>query len=114
MILEYVKGPLVVPFFILQFGIGSVLPLLLITFTLWRGISGNRLVMIVTGCAVLVLLAVLMMRSRHSRPGGTIGGSDGAHNPDDFAGHCGSRASAVARGGASSQSFGIRLIARLI
>jgi Ni/Fe-hydrogenase subunit HybB-like protein len=61
-ILDYVKGPLVVPFFILQFGVGSVLPLLLITFTLWRGISGNRLVMIVTGCAVLVLLAVLMMR----------------------------------------------------
>jgi len=61
-ILEYVKGPLVVPFFILQFGIGSVLPLLLITFMIWRGISGKALVAVVTGSAVLVLLAVLMMR----------------------------------------------------
>ena len=62
MILEYVNGPLVVPFFILQFGIGSVLPLLLITFTIWRGISGNALIATVTGSALLVLLAVLMMR----------------------------------------------------
>ncbi len=61
-ILEYVKGPLIVPFFILQFGVGSVLPLLLITFTIWRGISGNALIAAVTGSAVLVLLAVLMMR----------------------------------------------------
>jgi Ni/Fe-hydrogenase subunit HybB-like protein len=61
-ILDYVKGPLIVPFFILQFGVGSVLPLLLITFMIWRGISGKALVTVVTGCAVLVLLAVLMMR----------------------------------------------------
>jgi predicted membrane protein len=61
-ILDYVKGPLIVPFFILQFGVGSVLPLLLITFMIWRGIGGKALVTVVTGCAVLVLLAVLMMR----------------------------------------------------
>src|SRR5450756_1218750 len=31
-IMEFVKGPLVVPFFILQFGVGSVFPLAVLTF----------------------------------------------------------------------------------
>jgi len=61
-ILEFVKGPLIVPFFILQFGVGSVLPLLAITFMIWRGTTGNALVAGVTACAFLVLLSVLMMR----------------------------------------------------
>jgi Ni/Fe-hydrogenase subunit HybB-like protein len=61
-ILEFVKGPLIIPFFVLQFGVGSVLPLILITFMLWRGITGNALIWGVAGCAVLVLLSVLMMR----------------------------------------------------
>jgi len=61
-ILEFVKGPLIVPFFILQFGVGSVLPLAVITFIIWRGMSGRALVVGITASAVLVLLAVLMMR----------------------------------------------------
>ena len=61
-ILEFVKGPLIIPFFVLQFGVGSVLPLVLITFMLWRGVTGNALIWGVAGCAVLVLLSVLMMR----------------------------------------------------
>jgi Ni/Fe-hydrogenase subunit HybB-like protein len=61
-IMEFVKGPLIVPFFILQFGVGSVLPLLVITFMIWRGTAGNALVAGVTACAILVLLSVLMMR----------------------------------------------------
>ena len=61
-IMEFVKGPLVVPFFILQFGVGSVLPLALITFMIWRGTTGRALVAGILGSAVLVLLAVLMMR----------------------------------------------------
>ena len=61
-IMEFVKGPLVVPFFILQFGIGSLLPLAVITFLIWRGTSGTALIVGITGCAILVLLAVLMMR----------------------------------------------------
>ena len=61
-ILEFVKGPLVVPFFILQFGVGSVLPLAVITFLIWSGTSGKALVVGITGSAILVLLAVLMMR----------------------------------------------------
>ncbi len=61
-ILQFVTGPLIVPFFILQFGIGSVLPLLVITFLIWRGITGKALIVGITSSAVLVLLAVLMMR----------------------------------------------------
>jgi Ni/Fe-hydrogenase subunit HybB-like protein len=61
-IMEFVEGPLVVPFFILQFGVGSLLPLALITFLIFRGSSGTALVVGITASAVLVLLAVLMMR----------------------------------------------------
>jgi len=61
-ILEFVTGPLIIPFFILQFGIGSVLPLIVITFMIWRGTSGTALIVGITGSAILVLLAVLMMR----------------------------------------------------
>jgi len=61
-IMEFVKGPLIVPFFILQFGVGSVLPLAVITFMIWRGTSGTALVVGITSSAILVLLAVLMMR----------------------------------------------------
>ena len=61
-ILEFVTGPLIIPFFILQFGVGSVLPLIVITFLIWSGTSGKALVVGITGSAILVLLAVLMMR----------------------------------------------------
>ena len=62
MILEFVKGPLIVPFVILQFGIGSALPLVLLTLMIWRGIAGKTLIAGVFISACLVLLAVLMMR----------------------------------------------------
>jgi Ni/Fe-hydrogenase subunit HybB-like protein len=61
-ILEFVTGPLIIPFFILQFGVGSVLPLIVITFLIWSGTSGKALIVGITGSAILVLLAVLMMR----------------------------------------------------
>ena len=61
-IMEFVKGPLVVPFFILQIGVGAVLPLLVLTFMIWRGTAGRALVAGIAGCAFLVLLSVLMMR----------------------------------------------------
>lgn len=61
-ILEYVTGPLIVTFFILQFGIGSVIPLVLLTFMIQQGTNGKALVAGVTVSALLVLLAVLMMR----------------------------------------------------
>ena len=61
-ILDFVTGPLIIPFFVLQFGIGSVLPLIIITFIIWHGVGGKALIIGITGSAVLVLLAVLMMR----------------------------------------------------
>jgi Ni/Fe-hydrogenase subunit HybB-like protein len=62
MIMEFIAGPLVVPFFVMQFGLGSVLPLLLLTFMIWRGTDGRALVAGIAACACLVLLSVLMMR----------------------------------------------------
>ena len=62
MILEFVKGPLIVPFVILQFGIGSALPLVMLTLMIWRGVGGRTLITGVFVSACLVLLAVLMMR----------------------------------------------------
>jgi Ni/Fe-hydrogenase subunit HybB-like protein len=62
MILEFVKGPLMVPFVILQFGIGSATPLVVLTLMIWRGIGGKMLIAGVFVSACLVLLAVLMMR----------------------------------------------------
>jgi Ni/Fe-hydrogenase subunit HybB-like protein len=62
MILEFVKGPLIVPFVILQFGIGSAMPLVVLTLMIWRGIGGKMLIAGVFVSACLVLLAVLMMR----------------------------------------------------
>ena len=62
MILEFVQGPLIVPFVILQFGIGSAVPLVVLTLMIWRGIGGKMLLAGVFVSACLVLLAVLMMR----------------------------------------------------
>src|SRR3990172_3938378 len=61
-IMEYVMGPLVVPFFILQFGIGAVTPIAVISYLIWRGTTGRALIVGVTASAALVLLSVLMMR----------------------------------------------------
>jgi Ni/Fe-hydrogenase subunit HybB-like protein len=61
-IMEYVRGPLLIPFLILQFGVGSLVPLALLSYTIWRGTTGRALVAAVTASAALVLLAVLMMR----------------------------------------------------
>lgn len=61
-IMQFVTGPLVVPFFVLQFGIGSLVPLVTLTYLVWRGTGGRTLVVAATTSAVLVLFAVLMMR----------------------------------------------------
>jgi Ni/Fe-hydrogenase subunit HybB-like protein len=62
MILEYVTGPAIIPFLVLQFGIGSLIPLILLTFMIWRNTTGKALVAGVTVSALLVLLGVFMMR----------------------------------------------------
>ena len=61
-IMEYVTGPLLVPYFVLQFGIGAITPLLLLSYMIWRGTTGRALVVGVTLSACLVLLSVFMMR----------------------------------------------------
>jgi len=61
-IIEYVTGPLLVPYFVLQFGIGAIAPLLLLSYMVWRGTTGKALIAGVTLSALLVLFSVWMMR----------------------------------------------------
>jgi Ni/Fe-hydrogenase subunit HybB-like protein len=62
MIMQYVTGPLVIPFFVIQFGIGAVTPILVLSYLIWRGTTGRALIAGVTVSALLVLLSVFMMR----------------------------------------------------
>lgn len=62
MIMAYVTGPLLIPYFVLQFGIGAIVPLLWLSYMIWRGSTGRALVVGVTLSACLVLLSVFMMR----------------------------------------------------
>ena len=48
MIWQFVTGPLVIPFFVLQFGIGAVLPILWLSYMFWRGTTGKALVVGIT------------------------------------------------------------------
>ena len=59
---EYVSGPLILPFWILQIGIGSMIPLTLLTYMAWRGTRGTALYNGLVLSALLVLFSVLMMR----------------------------------------------------
>jgi len=61
-IMQFVTGPLLVPFFLLQFAIGAMTPLIMLTWMIWRGTTGHMLIAGVTVCAVLVLFSVFMMR----------------------------------------------------
>jgi Ni/Fe-hydrogenase subunit HybB-like protein len=62
MIMEYVTGPLLIPYFLLQFAIGMIVPLLWLSYMIWRGTTGKPLIVGVTLCACLVLFSVFMMR----------------------------------------------------
>ncbi|TAK83807.1 MAG: polysulfide reductase [Betaproteobacteria bacterium] len=62
MIMTFVTGPLLFPYFVLQFGIGAIVPLLALSYMIWRGTTGKALVVGVTLSACLVLLSVFMMR----------------------------------------------------
>lgn len=62
MIIQHVTGALLVPYWVLQFGIGAITPLLLLTYMIWRGTTGKALVVGVTVSACLVLLSVFVMR----------------------------------------------------
>ena len=62
MIMQYVTGPLLIPYFALQLGIGAITPFLVLSYMIWRGTAGKALVVGVTLCACLVLFSVFMMR----------------------------------------------------
>ena len=62
MIVEYVFGPLFVRYFVLQFGLGAMLPIAILGLIIARDIRGRPFVIGVTFCALLVLMNVLMMR----------------------------------------------------
>lgn len=62
MIMEYVTGPLLIPYFILQFAVGAIAPFLWLSYMIWRGTTGRALIVGVTTCACLVLFSVFMMR----------------------------------------------------
>ena len=62
MIMQYVTGPLLIPYFILQFAVGAITPFLWLSYMIWRGTTGSALVVGVTVCACLVLFSVFMMR----------------------------------------------------
>lgn len=61
-IMEFVSTQLIVPFFILQFGVGAVTPILFLTYMFWRGTAGKTLAAGITFCAALVLVSVFLMR----------------------------------------------------
>ena len=61
-IMEFVTGPLLIPYFVLQFGIGAIVPLLWLSYMIWRGTTGRALIFGVTVSALLVLFSVFMMR----------------------------------------------------
>ena len=62
MIMEYVSGRLLIPYFILQFAIGAITPFLVLSYMIWRGTTGRALIIGVTVSACLVLFSVFMMR----------------------------------------------------
>lgn len=61
-IMEYVQGPLFVRYFVLQFGIGALLPIAVMSIMIARRVSGRAFVIGATTCALLVLMSVLLMR----------------------------------------------------
>ena len=59
---QFITGPLLVPYFILQLGVGAATPILILAYMFWRGTAGRTLLIGVTLSALLVVFSVLMMR----------------------------------------------------
>jgi len=62
MIMEYVKGPLFLRYFVLQFGFGALLPVVLIGLMIALGVRGKAFVAGAMTSASLVLMNVMLMR----------------------------------------------------
>jgi len=61
-IMEYVSGPLFVRYFIVQFGLGALLPIAIIGGMIARDTRGKQFVVGLTISSLLVLMSVFMMR----------------------------------------------------
>jgi hypothetical protein len=61
-IMLFVTTRLTIPFFVLQFTVGAVTPILILSFMVWRGATGRALVAGITLSAMLALFNVIMMR----------------------------------------------------
>ncbi|MFQ5549546.1 MAG: NrfD/PsrC family molybdoenzyme membrane anchor subunit [Woeseia sp.] len=61
-IMEYVSGPLFVRLFVVQFGLGALLPIAIISTMIARDTRGRAFVTGLTISALLVLMSVFMMR----------------------------------------------------
>jgi predicted membrane protein len=61
-IMAYVSGPLFFRYFVLQFGLGAILPIIIMGLMIARDVRGKWFVMGSTLCALLVLMNVLFMR----------------------------------------------------
>ncbi len=59
---EYIAGPAFIKFFVLQLGLGSLLPLITLTVLVAAKVRGRALTVSAFTCALLVMFAVLMMR----------------------------------------------------
>jgi predicted membrane protein len=62
MVMTYVQGPLFVRYFVLQFGIGALLPIAIMSIMIARNIRGRAFIAGAAICALLVLMNVLLMR----------------------------------------------------
>lgn len=62
MVMAYVQGPLFVRYFVLQFALGALLPILIMSIMIERNVRGKAFITGATICALLVLMNVLMMR----------------------------------------------------
>lgn len=62
MIMEYLRTRAFYPYFILQFAVGSIFPMLMWSAMIWWGTTGRALVFGSTLGAVLVMFSVFMMR----------------------------------------------------
>jgi len=62
MIMEYVRGPLFIRYFVLQFGFGALLPVALMGFMIALGVRGKAFVAGAITSASLVLMNVMLMR----------------------------------------------------
>jgi len=61
-ILEYVAHDLFYRFFVFQFGVGAMLPIIMITIMVFRKIRGKTFITVAFICGLLVLLQVYLMR----------------------------------------------------